>query len=117
MEVPEMMQVAKRNLRSATVHLFLALCLVPGRLSAQSTQTTAESSFSDRTEGEGGHRLESSLRTRRIYASSMSVRSMSFSDLTTGAFARDRWLFEAAHAPRTIQKRAKSFPQQIRSRP
>jgi hypothetical protein len=47
-----MMQLAKRNLRSATVHFFLALCLVPGRLSAQSTQTASESPFSDRTEGD-----------------------------------------------------------------
>ena len=47
-----MMQLAKRNLRSATVHFFMALCLVPGRLSAQSTQTAPESPFSDRTEGD-----------------------------------------------------------------
>src|ERR1700730_15745359 len=43
---------AKRNLRSVTVHFFLALCLVPGRLSAQPTQTASESPFSDRTEGD-----------------------------------------------------------------
>jgi homoserine O-acetyltransferase len=47
-----MMQLAKRNLRSATVHFVLGLCLVPGRLSAQSTQTAAEGPFSDRTEGD-----------------------------------------------------------------
>ena len=51
-EVPEMIEITKRNLRSATVHFVLALCLVPGPLAAQAMQIAAEGPFSERTEGD-----------------------------------------------------------------
>jgi homoserine acetyltransferase len=50
-EVPEMMQHPKRKLRSATGHIVLGLCLVPGCLSVHSRQTVAAGSFVNRIEG------------------------------------------------------------------